>query len=283
MKAKDIFTQEPCNAAQCIRQLLNKNVSATECSDANDDCGALKAALALIPDDESREALRHEFIKLAGTARCGTLKSPVCAGWVDTAAELVRKYSRSAGTNKPKVFLLGDSIRINYQNKVSELLSDKYDVTYPEENCRFAKYALNELNRWLGKADDFDVIHWNIGLWDSAVVCKEDGMFTSPQEYFHYMKLLHRELSKRTRHIIFATTTAVRDGSLNQHIGFVQELNSLIVPYMRSQNVPINDLFALTYGNMDRYLGPDCIHLSDEGIEAAGQAVAGIINSVLEE
>lgn len=281
MQASDFFTQEPCNAAWCLKKLLNADMPPAECCCSDDDCGALKYALSLLPDEESKAALQHEFVKLTGSSRCGTLKSPVCASWVDKTAELVRRYAPATSTGKPKVLLLGDSIRINYQVKVAELLADTCDVTYPEENCRFAKYALNELPRWLGKEDNFDIIHWNIGLWDSAVVCKEDGMFTSPQEYFHYMKLLHRELSKRTRHIIFATTTAVRDGSLNQHIEFIQELNAIVTPYMRSQNVPVNDLYTLTFENMATYLAPDCIHLSQEGISAVGETVANCIRNIL--
>lgn len=281
MDVNDFFVQEPCNAAQCVEQLLGEKLPDVGYCGESDDCGALKAALAALPDETSRAALKHEFIKLAGTCRCGTLKSPACANWVKTAAELVRKYSCREAGGKPKVFLLGDSIRINYQMKVTELLAEECEIFYPAENCRFAKYALNELDRWFGKDAFYDVIHWNVGLWDSAVVCKEDGMFTSPQEYFRYMKLLHRELSKRAKHIIFATTTAVRDGSLNQHIEYVRELNDVIVPYMRSLNVPVNDLFELTFNNMERYLGPDCIHLSEEGINALGEAVAGIIRRTL--
>ena len=42
---------------------------------------------------------------------------------------------------KKKVMLIGDSIRMLYQDKVVELLGDNYEVVWPYENGRFCKYA----------------------------------------------------------------------------------------------------------------------------------------------
>ena len=36
-----------------------------------------------------------------------------------------------------RVLLLGDSIRMGYDSMVKELLSDKYEVFFPEDNGRF--------------------------------------------------------------------------------------------------------------------------------------------------
>ena len=40
------------------------------------------------------------------------------------------------------VLLIGDSIRLGYQKRVGELLGPNVKIYAPEENCRFAKYAL---------------------------------------------------------------------------------------------------------------------------------------------
>ena len=37
-----------------------------------------------------------------------------------------------------KVLLLGDSIRMFYQNEVIKQLGDDYEVFAPKENCRFS-------------------------------------------------------------------------------------------------------------------------------------------------
>ena len=92
---------------------------------------------------------------------------------------------------KKQVLLLGDSIRLGYHPEVVQALADDCDVWGPEDNCRFAKYTLNELDQIFAAYDrPPDLIHWNNGLWDSAIVCADDGMFTPPDEYEHYMRLV---------------------------------------------------------------------------------------------
>lgn len=273
----------PCNGAETVFKLLDETASVpAETGDRAELCGALRAAVSLVSDPGRAAGLREEFVKLTGAADCGTLHGPRCAYYVELAAELVRKYRRSLDPNgKIRVLLLGDSIRGNYQNVVREGLGDRFEVVAPDENCRFAKYTLNELSRWFQGYGEPDVIHWNNGLWDSAVVCAEDGMFTPPDEYLRYMSRILRELRKHTPKVIFATTTPVLDGSLNQHIEYIDRLNAVIVPYMKSQNVAINDLYSLVKPRQEELLQPDCIHLSPKGCEVCGKAVIDAVRSVL--
>ncbi len=132
-----------------------------------------------------------------------------------------------------KVMLLGDSIRIAYQDFVAQELGDEYEVWHPEENGRFAKYTLNELERYFQACPNPDIIHWNNGLWDSAIVCKEDGMFTTVDEYLHDLFRIVRELKKHTPNVIFATTTPVKPNSANQKLEYVQALNEAAVPFLK--------------------------------------------------
>lgn len=46
-----------------------------------------------------------------------------------------------------RVLLLGDSIRMGYDSMVKELLSDKYEVFFPEDNGRFSSYTLWQMNQ----------------------------------------------------------------------------------------------------------------------------------------
>ena len=46
-----------------------------------------------------------------------------------------------------RVLLLGDSIRMGYDSMVKELLSDKYEVLFPEDNGRFSSYTLWQMNQ----------------------------------------------------------------------------------------------------------------------------------------
>lgn len=200
-----------------------------------------------------------------------------------------------------RLMLIGDSIRLNYQEKVKEELAGEFDVWGSEDNCRFAKYTLNELGRLFsefsnGREDveqQFlmpvsggktivrpDVIHWNNGLWDTAIVCKEDGAFTPVDEYISYMSKILRELRKVTDKVIFATTTPVKEPNLDEDNNIITEYNKRIVEFMKENGVYVNDLNALVSQNPDKYLRADNIHLSDDGIALCAKAVADCVRDI---
>ena len=204
-----------------------------------------------------------------------------------------------------KVMLIGDSIRMNYQSVVEKELSGEYSVWGPYENCRFAKYTLVELQRYIvafsqnekeknenidqakitptiDKTDDViypDIIHWNNGLWDTGVTYEEDGPITPIDEYIRDMSIILRELRKMTDKIIFSTITPVKPG-INQDNDIIKEYKNRIIEFMKSENVFINDLGALVSENMDEYISEDKIHLSEKGKEICGKAVAKCIREI---
>ena len=200
------------------------------------------------------------------------------------------------------VMLIGDSIRLNYQAVVEEELKGEYDVWAPEENCRFAKYTLNEIQRYIvafstkekekieeakltptiDKADDLiypDVIHWNNGLWDTGIAYEEDGPFTTIDDYIRDMSKILRELRKMTQKVIFATITPVKPGT-HQKNEIIQEYNERIIEFMKSENVVINDLGALVSEDIEKYISEDKIHLSMDGKIICGKAVAKAIREI---
>lgn len=201
-----------------------------------------------------------------------------------------------------RVMLIGDSIRMNYQSVVEEELKGEYSVWAPKENCRFAKYTLNELQRYrvgfsqektektdeskltptIDKTENLvcpDIIHWNNGLWDTGIAYEEDGAFTSIDDYIRDMSRILRELRKMTDKIIFATITPVKPGT-HQRNDIIQEYNKRITEFMKSENVIINDLGALVSENIDEYISEDRIHLSEKGKEVCGKAVAKLIREI---
>ena len=90
-----------------------------------------------------------------------------------------------------KITLLGDSIRLQYQDRVAELLGGDFEVFGPSENCRFAKYTLRGLFDWEKKMSGSRIVHWNNGLWD---ICNlfGDGLFSSPGQQLlgHFLPTL---------------------------------------------------------------------------------------------
>ena len=95
-----------------------------------------------------------------------------------------------------KVLLLGDSIRINYQDLVKEKLEGRAEVVSPESNCAFAKYTLCCLGGWLRELGNPDIVHWNNGIWDACIRFEEDGPFTPIDEYLDTLRRILRELRK---------------------------------------------------------------------------------------
>ncbi len=195
-----------------------------------------------------------------------------------------KTLSRTENKMQKKLLLIGDSIREGYQKEVIRILGDEWKVSYPNENARFAKYTFNNLKDWLPQGETFDVIHWNNGLWDSAIVYPEDGMFTPTDEYLRYMRLTLRELRKHSPRVIFATTTPVREGSINQKLEFVQALNKTILPVMAEEKVTVNDLYSLVMEQgLERMISNDRIHLSAYGKEVCGKAVAEAVKNAIKE
>jgi len=76
------------------------------------------------------------------------------------------------------VLLLGDSIRLSYQEAVAEKLKDVAVVSGTEDNDRFAKYTFWYCAKWVDECGDVDVIHWNNGIWDAYLQYPESGPFT---------------------------------------------------------------------------------------------------------
>ncbi len=183
------------------------------------------------------------------------------------------------------VLLIGDSIRMYYQKETQRILGDKYKIYSPEENCRFAAYTLNNLRFWLAKYPTPDIIHFNAGLWDTAILYREDGCFTEMNEYVKNMKRILRVLKSTGAKVIFATTTPVSDEKKNlvgpmppaHRNEDVIEYNAAVLDAFRNEDVIINDLFSIMYDEKEKYLSQDMIHPNEEGVKLLGNAVAQAI------
>ena len=180
------------------------------------------------------------------------------------------------------VLLIGDSIRMFYENEVRARLRDKYEVYAPKENCRFSSYVLNSLRFYLAEFPTPDIIHFNAGLWDAAILYPEDGCFIGVDAYVENMKKILRVLKNTGAKIIFATTTPVSDDKKNL-AGPIPPAhrnediicrNKSVLDAFKGENIYINDLFSLIYDNREKYLRDDMIHPNSEGVKILGSAVA---------
>jgi hypothetical protein len=181
---------------------------------------------------------------------------------------------------KKRVVLLGDSIRlIGYGEPVAERLADDFQVWQPDHNCRYAKHTLRELWTWSKHIEGCDVIHWNNGLWD---VCDlfGDGPFTPLDQYVEEMLRLAELLKKRTRVLIFATTTPVRPENPYNKNEVIAAYNAALVPKLQALGVRINDLYTPIAADVERYIrADDLIHLTEEGSALCAELVERAIRA----
>ena len=114
----------------------------------------------------------------------------------------------------------------------------------------------------------------------AQLFARKTAAFTPVEEYIRYLKIMLRELRKQTDKIIFATTTPVRDGSINQKLQYIVERNQAAKALMEQEHVMVNDMYEFVYPHLEQYIGDDKIHLNQTGVDACGARVAEFIRKI---
>ncbi|MBO4869432.1 MAG: hypothetical protein J5585_06945 [Clostridia bacterium] len=204
------------------------------------------------------------------------------------------------------VLLIGDSMRMLYQQRVAELLGDDVHVYAPEENCRFTKFALWGMFFWMMSWGNpkIDVVHWNTGIWDLHRCTADGKVFTPLDEYLQCNERLAIQMESYTKNLIWATMTPggrqldeqTKTNYLLTQKGEpqfflcdytdvwnadIKRYNEACAKMLSARGVKINDLYSVIAADPDRYLAADGIHASLEGIEALAVQVADNIRSML--
>jgi hypothetical protein len=182
-----------------------------------------------------------------------------------------------------KVMLIGDSIRLGYQERVRTILGDGAHVRAPDENCRFAAYTLFQLATWVAD-DDYDVIHWNNGQWDTCYM--PDGRIHTPlPAYLDLERRIAQILRRKTKRLIFATTTPVHadqfvtatiHGRRNEDI---TAYNRAVTSELSALGVEINDLHEALAQDVMQYISADKVHLSPAGVELCAGLVSAAVTA----
>lgn len=187
-------------------------------------------------------------------------------------------------TEKPVVFLIGDSIRRGYCETVKNELLDVAEVIYPEENCRFSQYIITSLRAWSGLCNPERVrlVQFNCGHWD---VAHWDGEEISLNTVETYQENIRRIIARLRimyplAKIVFATTTPMNpDGSIGVNPRTTQEIiryNKAAAETCAECGVQVNDLFAYTE-KWDSSCFRDYCHLTPEHFAVLGRHVAACL------
>ena len=187
-----------------------------------------------------------------------------------------------------KVLLLGDSIRIGYDKYVKMAFDGIVDVRFPRENCAFSTYNICFLSAWkerVGFDEDVDLVHFNVGLWDSLQV--GDGeLFIDIEMYKEnidrictILKILYPEAK-----IIFATSTPVVERLFTHYKRkneSVEMYNEAAVEIVKKHNGEIDDLYSLVKDVPEHYYS-DSTHLyTKEGTRILTEKVCRCIENAL--
>lgn len=198
-----------------------------------------------------------------------------------------------AADSAPRVILLGDSIRMNYQAAAKKELEGRAVVWSPKENCAHTAHTLANLDRWLKEAGGKpEVVHINVGLHDMFLNAKTGKTRHTLKTYDKNLRAIFRRLKERTdAKVVFALTTAVLEdrqavskgyGRVVRRNADVDRFNARAREIAAEMGVEINDLNAfMMRKGVSKILRDDGIHLSPEGCSMLGREVAAQISKRL--
>lgn len=178
-----------------------------------------------------------------------------------------------------RALLLGDSIRMGYDEYVRDLLKGQCDVLYEDnDNGRFAAYTLWQANQFFKNAGQFDVVHWNNGYWDSNVEFPMQEAMHPLHEYVHFLKRIIGEARRNGAEIIFATSVPLPKKEDNDRI---VAYNDVAKKLMTDENIVVNDLYSLMLRSKSLYKCEDMVHLTEEGYRLCAAQTARLIREKL--
>lgn len=187
-----------------------------------------------------------------------------------------------------QVILIGDSIRIGYQDFVRRELGTRAQVWSPDENGRDSRNVLAHLDEW-SVARQPAVIHINCGLHDLKVEFGATTHQVPRDEYAANIRKILERLQRETRaQIIWATTTPVNQAWHHANKEFdrfeadVVTYNATASAIARELGIPIDDLnTVITNEGRDALLLPDGVHYQPAGYLLLGKTVAEFIGRYL--
>jgi len=185
------------------------------------------------------------------------------------------------------IVLIGDSIRMGYQEAVRTKLADWADVWGPEQNGGTSKNVLTHLDEWALTRHP-DVLHINCGLHDLRKEFGQDSAAVPLSRYSENVRtILTRVTIETEATVIWALTTPVNQEWHHKNKGFdrwetdVVAYNAVAVDIARELGIVVNDLFAaVTSAGRDDHLLPDGVHFKPEGYALIGRNVADCIRGV---
>ena len=186
------------------------------------------------------------------------------------------------------VILIGDSIRMGYEDTVRGELDGLAGVWGPEENGGNSRNVLAHLEEWVISRKP-DIVHVNCGLHDISEAPGPAGVAVPLEEYEANVRQILSALKSETQAIvIWALTTPVNEKWHHTNKPFdrveanVASCNAAAKRVVEELGVPVDDLFGpVQEAGRDKLLMPDGVHFTDQGYALLGKKVAEFLKPFL--
>ena len=185
--------------------------------------------------------------------------------------------------NLPLIVLIGDSIRMGYQDHVVSQLAGRAEVWAPEPNGGDSRNVLAHLDQWALSRQP-DIVHVNCGLHDLKRAFGAESEVSLAEYERNVRQILQRLQRELNGAVVWAATTPVDETWHHQNKGFdrleadVEAYNAAARAVAEDLGVPIDDLFAVVQREgKTRLLTQDGVHFTTEGSQLLGRAVAECI------
>lgn len=185
---------------------------------------------------------------------------------------------------RPKVVLVGDSIRIGYAPLVAKHLDGKADIVTPGKVAGDSAWLLKNLDDFILKHKP-DLVHFNVGLHDLKLLRKEKTYQVPLDDYEKNLDSILTKLKATKATLVFASTTPIDDdrhakrkGGFDRFEKDVRRYNDVALRLARKHSVVVHDLHHLVHHvGPTKLLSGDGTHYTKEGNARLADAVTDCV------
>jgi len=145
---------------------------------------------------------------------------------------------------------------------------------------------LKNLGKWT-ENQNIDIVHLNCGLHDIKVEKDKDTNLVPIENYIENLKKIFEFLKRKSKVVIWATTTEINENSHNRIKPFYRfqkdiiKYNQASILIAKEYEIPVNDLYNFTVDKKDM-LTEDGVHFTKKGYELIGKKVFFFIKKFTE-
>jgi len=179
-----------------------------------------------------------------------------------------------------RVTLIGDSIRMGYQQHVVTALQGRAEVWGPTTNGGDSSKVRTHLTEWMQEGAA-DIIHLNCGLHDLRKSFATGKAQIDTESYRANLCYIFDAVAATGVPLIWAATTPVNEAWHHERKGFdrleadVAAYNAIALEEAQQRGIQVNDLHAvIENAGRDRLLSEDGVHFGDQGCTLLGDHVA---------